>query len=96
VSAPAEIYEAAALAYDRAVNDLLLHNPPGLVLGVVGRRLWTEHPAFRAAVDAVWPLAVAEGRRQASEDIRAAHHRGMGDASWLYADEAARIAAGAS
>jgi hypothetical protein len=32
---------------------------------------WAEDPfvAVRAAVDAVWPLAVAEGRRQAAEAI---------------------------
>jgi hypothetical protein len=33
---------------------------------------WTvDEVAVRAIVDAVWPLAVAEGRRQAAEAIRA-------------------------
>lgn len=52
---------------------------------------------IRAAVDAVWPLAVAEGRRLAAEAIRAKNARleaawPNGSAATAY-DDAARIAA---
>lgn len=67
-------YEAARSTYD------------GIVIsrGAFGYRAG-HHDAIRAAVEAVWPLAVAEGRRQAAADIRA--HSPTGD--W-----AARIAEG--
>lgn len=58
MTVPDEAYMAAAAAYDQAVNTAM-GNPPGSVLGEGGRRAWAEHPAFRAAVEAVWPLAVA-------------------------------------
>jgi len=44
-------------AYEAAHNAFVEIGPPGL--------------ALHAAVDAVWALGVAEGRRQAAEDIRA-------------------------
>lgn len=105
MSSPTEAaYAAAALAYDEAVNEAL-GNPPGSVFGAAGRQLWIDHPAFRAAVDAVWPLAVAEGRRLAAEAIRAwaatrpdCHgaclHEGCDCFAMDIAEDAARIAAG--
>ena len=63
---PEAVYEAAAKAYDGAVNASL-GNPPGSVLGEQGRQLWREHAAFGAAVRA----AYAAGRAKAAEDIRA-------------------------
>lgn len=62
---PAEVMQAAALAYDHAVNDLVRNPPGGTVLGEYGRRRLVEHPAFRAAIAAAAPYLVAEGRRQA-------------------------------
>lgn len=55
---PDEVYEAARAAYDRVV----------IARGSWGHRAG-HHDATLAAVDAVWPLAVAEGRRQEAADI---------------------------
>lgn len=53
-------YEAARAKYDAVV----------ISRGAFGYRAG-HYDAIRAAVDAVWPLAEAEGRRQAAADIRA-------------------------
>lgn len=92
-----EAYEAAALAYDEAVNAAL-GNPPGSVLGEHGRRLWTEHPAFRAAVDAVWPIAETTVRAKVAAEIRAVDVQRIadleGDSARVGLTVAARIAEG--
>ncbi len=69
MSEPTEAaYEATALAYDKAVNAAL-GNPPGTALGPHGRAWLLANPAFRAALDTLWPIAVSEGRRQAVEEV---------------------------
>ena len=79
MTVPDAVYEAAAQAYANALTE-------GLPLG----HFLSDSPPIRATVDAVWALGVAEGRRRAAEDIRAA--RASTDSvsvAW-----AARIAAG--
>lgn len=98
----AEAYLAAAAAYDAAVSHQLRNQPGVSVFGEHGRQIWAEHPAFRAAVDAVWPLAGAAGRAQAAADIRAQdpphipNTRGTYVASYSVREWAARIAEGRS
>jgi hypothetical protein len=82
-----EAYEAAAVAF--RLGDPLAPPWSGTALE---RRI-------RLAVNAVWDLAVAEGRRQAAEAIRAATPLRIGaSGSWATTPElvewAARIAAG--
>jgi hypothetical protein len=61
MSEPSEAaYEAARAKYDGVV---ISHGAFGYRAG--------HYDAIRAAVDAVWPLALAEGRRQAAAEIRA-------------------------
>ena len=77
---PQEAYERAAVAvHDSVCND---RTCSATVIGsVYGMRA-------RAAVDAVWPLAVAAGRREAAEAIRAQIVAGA------FGEWAARIAEG--
>jgi hypothetical protein len=81
-----EAYEAAAVAF--RLGDPLAPPWPGTALE---RRI-------RLAVDAVWDLAVAEGRRQAAEAIRSYNDNpppfSMDDSIYRALQRAARIAAG--
>jgi hypothetical protein len=77
-----EAYEAAAVAF--RLGDPLAPPWPGTAL-------WER---ISIVVDAVWDLAVAEGRRQAAEAIRVAGNDVYQNLSWMWPQEAARIAAG--
>jgi hypothetical protein len=103
----AEAYEAAARAmFVFAEEHGQTDRSVWLQIQEGSRDYWREFASH--AVDAVWDLAVAEGRRQAAEAIRATMHAGV----WMprditgrspnggrptvgaYGEWAARIAAG--
>jgi hypothetical protein len=85
-----EAYEAAAEAVARRRNPWATRKD----VIVDGGEYDECHNLARAAVDAVWDLAIAEGQRQAAEDLVAETVAGLNAVQSRTKPWAARIAAG--
>ena len=91
-----------AIAYDAGHAAYMQQRRAEIAASLAEPGVADTEQALRARQDAILAevrgqahaAGVAEGRRQAAEEIRAAHPRSIGHDSWVSTDDAARIAAG--